>query len=102
MKYNWRRDIEPHLNALEDAAGGFTAAKRGVVTIGDGTKVFVKIAVDELTRKWLKKEIRAYKKLNRLGYQLRPSYYLLKMIWRPSRLNIWMERVLRTLGIAIS
>lgn len=58
---------------MQDVKGGFTPAKRGVVTLADGTKVFVKMAVDDMTARWLKKEIKVYKALNEAGYQYIPN-----------------------------
>lgn len=72
LRYNWTKDIEPHLSTLQDVVGGFTSAERGVVALEDGSKIFVKIATDENTAKWLKKEIKVYKKLNSLGYKYAP------------------------------
>lgn len=77
-EYNWNSDIEPHLDTMQDVVGGFTPAKRGVVVLEDGTKVFVKIATDENTEKWLKKEIKSYKKLLSLGYKHIPKLLSVK------------------------
>lgn len=71
-KYDWKKDIEPYLHTMQDVVGGFTPAKRGIVTLEDGTKVFVKIAVDSNTAKWLQKEIKAYTKLNEMRYKYAP------------------------------
>jgi len=73
LSYNWQKDIEPHLNTMSTVEGGFTPAKRGVVELADGTSVFVKIATGPLTRKWLKKEIKVYLKLNAAGYEFIPK-----------------------------
>ena len=70
--YNWELDIEPHLKTMQDVSGGFTPAKRGIVTLEDGAEVFVKIATDEDTAKWLRKEIKAYQKLIAIGYRYIP------------------------------
>jgi thiamine kinase-like enzyme len=71
--YDWTSDIEPHLDTMQNVVGGFTPAKRGVVTLEDRTKVFVKMATDENTAKWLKKEIKSYKKLLSAGYKHIPK-----------------------------
>jgi hypothetical protein len=71
--YNWSIDIKPHLDSMQNVTGGFTPAKRGIVTLKDGSKVFVKIATDDNTTKWLKKEIKAYKKLLSIGYKHIPE-----------------------------
>src|SRR3954451_21046991 len=41
-------------------AGGYTPALRRIATLADGTTVFVKAAVNELTAGWLQAEQRAY------------------------------------------
>lgn len=68
LKYNWLRDIEPFLGTIQTVEGGYSLAKRGVITIADGTKVFVKSAEGDVTKKWLRKEIIAYQKLIDAGY----------------------------------
>jgi hypothetical protein len=72
-RYDWDNDVAPYLAEMTAVKGGFTPAKRGVVTLHDGTKVFVKIAVDALTEKWLKKEIKVYTILNKAGYDYMPK-----------------------------
>ena len=42
------------------AIGGYTPAERWVVELADGRSAFVKVAVNELTAEWLRKEIRVY------------------------------------------
>ena len=42
------------------ATGGYTPAERWVVELADGRSAFVKVAVNELTAEWLRKEIRVY------------------------------------------
>lgn len=71
--YDWRRDIEPRLRNMQAVEGGYSLAKRGVVELGSGAKVFVKIAEGRTTKKWLAKEIRAYQKLNGAGYPYIPK-----------------------------
>lgn len=71
--YNWRQDILPHLEGMRDVAGGYSPARRGVVTAEDGTEIFVKIGTGEQTKKWLAKEIKVYKKLNEAGYSHIPQ-----------------------------
>lgn len=67
-KYTWEEDIVPYLDTMTSVEGGYTPAKRGIATLKDGTKVFVKIATGPMTEKWLKKEIKTYLKLNEAGY----------------------------------
>lgn len=66
--YDWDANIAPYLDNIQKVEGGFTPAHRGIISLKDGTKVFVKIATDESTKKWLKKEIEVYKILNEAGY----------------------------------
>ncbi|TAL14641.1 aminoglycoside phosphotransferase family protein [Patescibacteria group bacterium] len=73
MMFDWQRDIEPFLDTMQPVEGGYSLAERGVVTIGSGLKVFVKIAEGEMTKKWLRKEIIAYQKLNSAGYPYIPT-----------------------------
>jgi hypothetical protein len=73
LRYAWQTDIAPYVGSLQSVHGGYTPAKRGIVTLGDGTKVFVKIAVDSMTHRWLKKEIEVYLKLNAAGYAYIPK-----------------------------
>lgn len=70
---DWQRDVMPYLSTMQPVEGGYSLAKRGVVTIADGVKVFVKLAEGETTKKWLKKEISAYQKLCSAGYPFIPS-----------------------------
>lgn len=71
--HNWHRDIEPWLHTMQPVEGGYSLAKRGVVGLAGGKKVFVKLAEGETTKRWLRKEIRAYQKLNQAGYPFIPQ-----------------------------
>lgn len=73
LQYDWVKDIEPYLDTIQAVEGGYTSVKRGVVTLADGAKVFVKIASADETEKWLKKEVKAYKILNQAGYPYIPK-----------------------------
>ena len=42
------------------ATGGYTPAERWVVELEDGRSAFVKVAVNDLTALWLRKELRVY------------------------------------------
>ncbi len=70
---NWQRDVMPYLSTMQPVDGGYSLAERGIVTIADDIKVFVKIAEGATTKKWLKKEIRAYTILNDAGYPFIPQ-----------------------------
>jgi len=67
------RDIEKCLDGLRGVHGGFTAARRGLVTLPDGRVVFIKIGVDDRTKGWAKREVNAYQFLIRSGYPFIPK-----------------------------
>ncbi|MDB5167192.1 MAG: aminoglycoside phosphotransferase [Candidatus Saccharibacteria bacterium] len=73
LTYDWTQDIEPFLATMQPVEGGYSLAERGVVTLTDGAKVFVKIAEGDITKKWLRKEIIAYQKLISAGYPYIPK-----------------------------
>jgi len=73
LQYDWDTEIAPYLHTITNVVGGFTLAKRGVITIADGSKVFVKIATEEQTEKWLAKEIDVYQTLNGAGFEYIPQ-----------------------------
>lgn len=64
--------IEAALPTLEPVSGGYTKSQRGLVTLTDGQKVFVKIAVDDQTRGWIQKERKAYAFLDEHGFPYVP------------------------------
>ncbi len=70
---NWKEDIEPYLDSLEHAQGGFSSVRRGTIQIIDGRRVFVKIASIEQEIKWINKERAVYKWLNEQEYRYAPS-----------------------------
>lgn len=57
---------------MRDVSGGYSAAKRGIVTLESGQTVFVKIAVEEQTQKWLERELVAYHWLEKQQYEYAP------------------------------
>lgn len=73
LQYNWETEIKPNLGTIQDVVGGFTPATRGIITLDSGLKVFVKMATDENTTKWLNKEVKSYRILNSLGYEYIPK-----------------------------
>ncbi len=73
LTYDWLQEIAPYLDTMQAVEGGYSLAKRGVGQLTDGTKVFVKIAEGDTTKKWLAKEIRAYQKLNGAKYPFIPK-----------------------------
>jgi len=68
------QDIEKVMHTLKRPSGGFTVAHRGVVTMQDGTKLFIKIGVDRESRHWAQKEINVYLSLQRHGYPFIPQF----------------------------
>jgi hypothetical protein len=70
---DWRT-IETVMDTLERPSGGFTLAHRGIVTMPDRTKVFVKIGVDEETKRWAQKEIAIYMFLQKHDYPFIPKF----------------------------
>lgn len=67
MKYNWS-EIEQQLANLKEVEGGFSPAQRGLITLPDGTEIFVKIGLHENTKKWAKKELAVYTFLKKHNY----------------------------------
>lgn len=64
--------IDARLADLEAVEGGYSAATRGIVTLDEGWRVFVKIGVDDHTRAWARKEIGVYRRLSELGFAFAP------------------------------
>jgi hypothetical protein len=72
MEVSWH-DIEQSIETLAKTDGGFSSAHRGIVTLPDGRQVFVKLGVDDPTKKWTKKEIETYRFLQRSSYPYIPQ-----------------------------
>lgn len=70
--YDWQRDIAPRIPRLEASAQGYTAAYTGLVSLADGSQVFVKCASDQNSERWIKKEIKAYRLLQGADYGFMP------------------------------
>lgn len=66
-------EIDAALHNLVKADGGFSSAHRGIVTLPGGEQVFVKVGVDDNTRKWAKKEEVAYRFLKQHDYPFIPE-----------------------------
>lgn len=67
------QNVEAALHTLSKPVGGFSSAHRGIVTLADGTQVFVKIGIDDNTKNWAKKEIETYRFLERHDYPFAPK-----------------------------
>lgn len=65
-------EVERSINTLITVDGGFTAAQRGLVQLPNGEQVFIKVGVDEKTKKWAQKEVQAYDFLSRHKYYFAP------------------------------
>ena len=61
------------LGTLKPVDGGFTNAKRGIISLPDDKKLFIKIGVDPITNEWAKKEVSIYKALRKYGYNYLPE-----------------------------
>jgi hypothetical protein len=68
------QDIEKVMHTLEKPNGGFTLAHRGIVTMPDGRKIFVKIGIDDETKRWTRKEIIVYMFLQKHNYPYIPKF----------------------------
>jgi len=66
-------EVESSLNNLTQVDGGFTAAHRGIVKLTDGQEIFVKVGVDEDTKKWAHTEVQMYRFLQRHDYPFVPT-----------------------------
>jgi hypothetical protein len=64
--------IEDEVQNLVPVEGGNSDAQRGIVTVPDGSKIFVKIGVNEHTKGWATKEINSYRFLEENGYSYIP------------------------------
>jgi Ser/Thr protein kinase RdoA (MazF antagonist) len=64
--------VEQSLETMQPVEGGFSRAHRGIVTLPDGVTVFVKMAADTQTSKWIEVEKSAYHWLERAGYRHAP------------------------------
>jgi len=71
MNKDWQY-IERQLDDIRVVEGGFSQAQRGLITLPDGKEVFVKVGLQENTKKWAKKEIGVYRFLERHQYSSAP------------------------------
>jgi len=67
------QNINEALHTLEKTQGGFTLAHRGIITMPDGTRVFVKMGVDDNTKKWIQREINMYELLQAYKFPFIPK-----------------------------
>ena len=74
MNITWD-DIEKNIETLRKVDGGFSPAHRGIVTLADGTRAFVKVGVNDPTKNWAKKEVEVYRCLQRQNYPFIPRLF---------------------------
>ena len=67
------QDIKKTLHTLEKTQGGFTLASRGIITMPNGKRAFVKIGVDDVTKKWIHRELNTYALLEAYAYPCMPK-----------------------------
>lgn len=72
MLQDWQ-NIERQLDNITAIEGGFSQAQRGLVTLPDGKEVFVKVGLQENTKKWAKKEVAVYRFLEKHQYTYAPK-----------------------------
>ena len=66
-------NLEARLDNMESVSGGYSDAKRGIVTTPNGERLFVKVGVSEGTKGWIQKETRVYDFLSQNGFSHVPS-----------------------------
>jgi len=69
---DWNK-VETALAGLHPVEGGYSQAKRGIVTVSDKMDVFVKLGQEGETPKWCKKEIGIYRFLENQRYPFIPK-----------------------------
>lgn len=65
-------EIENKIGDLTPVEGGNSDAQRGIITALDGSKIFIKIGVNEHTKGWATKEINSYRFLEENGFPFAP------------------------------
>tara|TARA_B100000745_G_scaffold247857_1_gene169894 strand:+ start:191 stop:1108 length:918 start_codon:yes stop_codon:yes gene_type:complete len=66
-------DLESQLDNMESVSGGYSDAKRGIITALDGERLFIKVGVSEGTKGWIQKETRVYDFLSQNGFSHIPG-----------------------------
>lgn len=67
-------DIKAALPTLVETSSGYTTAQRGIVTLPESQKLFVKVGHDDLTKQWAHKEILVYRFLHKVRYPFIPKF----------------------------
>jgi len=65
--------VEQELPNVETVSGGYSDAKRGILTMPEGKRLFVKIGMSEATKGWAQKETRVYDFLSQAGFKHIPE-----------------------------
>lgn len=68
--------VEAAMPTFTPTSGGYSIAKRGIVTFSTGESVFIKLPTEETTAQFITKEIAAYKWLRTKGYSYTPNLLL--------------------------
>ncbi len=68
--------IDAAMDSFKPTSGGYSLAKRGIVTLASGERVFIKLATNDDTKKFIAKELAAYRWLKKKGYTHLPEILL--------------------------
>lgn len=71
-RLDWATIEQAASEHFEPVSGGFTEALRGLVTLADGSRLFIKQAIDDQTLAWVHKEVATYEWLEQMGYPYAP------------------------------
>ena len=69
-------DVEAAMSTFVPTSGGYSIAKRGIVTLANGLRVFVKLATNQQTTEFINEEIKSYQWLRTKGYKHVPELLL--------------------------
>ena len=72
QKISWN-EVNSSLRTLVETSGGYTTAQRGIITLPNQEKLFVKIGHDDLTKQWAHKEIQVYRFLQKCNFPFIPD-----------------------------
>ena len=71
MLIDWKL-VEQQMDKIRSVEGGFSPARRGLVTLPNGQEIFVKVGTQENTKKWAQKEVAVYRFLEKHHYPHAP------------------------------
>lgn len=78
LPLSWNQ-IEDSLHTLVATKQGYSGTTRGIITLPDNKRVFVKIGIDEKTKYWANKEIATYRFLESKNYPYIPRLLAVNM-----------------------